>query len=155
MTHHHYSNSQNSIISFDYSWFLTKNLFNFVYFPWKLHNRYCDIARFPHLGEQILNSLHNKSLADCREVSQTWQEFIGNERFYKNRIEDEMRFQKMCRILPPHARGKLTKTNILQQIAEYLHPIEQNEITIIIDLCLFHLQVPKCFVPVQKLFCQR
>ena len=111
------------------------------------------IARFPHLGKQILNSLCTKSLADCREVSQTWQDFISNERFYKNRIEDEMRFQKMCRILPPHARGKLTKTNILQQITEHLHPIDQNEITIIIDLCLVHLQVPKCFVPVQKLLC--
>ena len=108
------------------------------------------MARFPHLGEQILNSLCNKSLADCREVSQTWQEFIGNERFYKNRIEEEICFRKMCRLLPPKARGKLTKTNILQHIAEYLHPIEQNEITIIIDLCLVHLQVPKCFVPVQK-----
>ena len=37
----HYSNSQNSIISFVYSWFLAKNLSNFVSFPWKLHNRYC------------------------------------------------------------------------------------------------------------------
>ena len=37
----HYSNSQNSIISFDFSWFLAKNLSNFVSLPWKLHNRYC------------------------------------------------------------------------------------------------------------------
>ena len=22
-------------------WFLAKNLFNFIYIPWKLHNRYC------------------------------------------------------------------------------------------------------------------
>ena len=92
------------------------------------------IARFPHLAEQILNSLHNKSLADCREVSQTWQEFISNERFYKNRIKDERHFQSLCRLLPPHARGKLTKTNILQQIAEYLNQLEQKEIAIIIDL---------------------
>ena len=26
---------------FDYSWFLAKNLSNFVSLPWKLHNRYC------------------------------------------------------------------------------------------------------------------
>ena len=92
------------------------------------------IARFPHLGEQILNSLRNKSLADCREVSQTWQEFISNERFYKNRIEDEMRFRSLCRILPPRARKKLTKANILQQITEYLHPLEQKDIAIVIDV---------------------
>ena len=41
MTAHHYSNSQNSIISFDYSSFLAKNLSNFISLPWKLHNRYC------------------------------------------------------------------------------------------------------------------
>ena len=35
------ANSQNSIISFDFGWFLTKNLSNFVSLPWKLHNQYC------------------------------------------------------------------------------------------------------------------
>ena len=40
MTARHYSNSQNSIISFDYSWFLAKNLSNVVSLAWKLHNRY-------------------------------------------------------------------------------------------------------------------
>ena len=33
--------SQNLVISFEYSWFLTKNLSNFVSLPWKLQNRYC------------------------------------------------------------------------------------------------------------------
>ena len=37
----HYSNSPNLVISFDYSWFLAKNLSNFVSLPWKLLNRYC------------------------------------------------------------------------------------------------------------------
>ena len=41
MTARHNSNSQNSIISFDYSWFLAKKLSNFVSLPWKLHNQYC------------------------------------------------------------------------------------------------------------------
>ena len=36
-----YTISQNSRITFDYSWFLAKNLSNFVSLPWKLHNRYC------------------------------------------------------------------------------------------------------------------
>ena len=44
MTDHHYSNSHNSIISFAYSWFLAKNLSNFISHPWKLHHRYCPNA---------------------------------------------------------------------------------------------------------------
>ena len=88
------------------------------------------------MAEQILNSLCNKSLADCREVSQTWQEFISNERFYKNRIEEEIRFQKLCRLFNPNKRGKLTKTNILLKISEQLYDLEQKEIEEIIDLCL-------------------
>ena len=40
MTARHYSNSQNSIITYDYSWFLARNISNFVSLPWKPHNRY-------------------------------------------------------------------------------------------------------------------
>ena len=42
---HHYSNSQNLVISFEYSWFLAKILANFVSLPWKLHNRKCHIVQ--------------------------------------------------------------------------------------------------------------
>ena len=38
---HHYSNYQNLVISFDYSWFLAGNLFNLLSLPWKLYNWYC------------------------------------------------------------------------------------------------------------------
>ena len=41
LTPPHYTNSQNSIISFGYGDFLGKNLSNFAPLPWKLHNRYC------------------------------------------------------------------------------------------------------------------
>ena len=41
LTPPHYTNSQNSMISFEYSWFLAKNISNFVSLPWNLHNRYC------------------------------------------------------------------------------------------------------------------
>ena len=41
LTAPHYSNFQNLVISFEYSWFLGKNLSNFVSLPWKLHNRKC------------------------------------------------------------------------------------------------------------------
>ena len=45
MTARHYSNSQNLVISFEYSWFLAKNLSNFVTLAWKLHNRKCHILQ--------------------------------------------------------------------------------------------------------------
>ena len=41
LTAPHYSNFQNLAISFEYSWFLAKNLTNFVSLPWKLHNQKC------------------------------------------------------------------------------------------------------------------
>ena len=41
LTAPHYSNFQNLVISFEYSWFLAKNLSNFVSLPWKLHNQEC------------------------------------------------------------------------------------------------------------------
>ena len=50
MTARHYSNSQNLVISFEYSWFLAKNLSNFVSLPWKLHNRKCHIVNCHNIG---------------------------------------------------------------------------------------------------------
>ena len=42
LTPPHYTIYQNSIISFDYSWFLGKNISNFVFPNYlKLHNLYC------------------------------------------------------------------------------------------------------------------
>ena len=54
LTARHYSDSPNLVISFDYSWFLAKNLSNLVSFPWKLYNRHCHSLHVPfqilHLG---------------------------------------------------------------------------------------------------------
>ena len=47
LTAPHYSNFQNFLISFEYSWFLAKNLSNFVSLPWKLQNRYCHNSPSP------------------------------------------------------------------------------------------------------------
>ena len=49
------SNSQNAIISFNCSWFLAKNLSNFVSLPWKLHNRYCHTLH-EHISSKIIDS---------------------------------------------------------------------------------------------------
>ena len=50
LTARHYSNSQNSIVSFDYSWFLAKNLSNFVSLSWKLHNQYWHNVKWKSLS---------------------------------------------------------------------------------------------------------
>ena len=60
LTAPHYSNFQNLVISFEYSWFLAKNLSNFVSLPWKLHNREC------HTGQDI-NKMHIGELF-CRKL---------------------------------------------------------------------------------------
>ena len=41
LTNCHWMETQNLVISFNYSWFLAKNFSNFVSLAWKLHNRYC------------------------------------------------------------------------------------------------------------------
>ena len=63
LTPHHYTNSQNSIISFDYSWFLPKNLSSFVFLSLKLLNQYshnlrCPTCPFLFNHQMHMNVLH-------------------------------------------------------------------------------------------------
>ena len=59
-------NSQNSIISFDYSWFSAKNLSNFVFLPWKLHNRHCHDR---HIADFFFSfSLYQEGLTQMTKV---------------------------------------------------------------------------------------
>ena len=44
--------------------------------------------RFPHIGQEIFLQLNDQSISECREISQSWQEFINNEKFYKKRIKE-------------------------------------------------------------------
>ena len=46
--------------------------------------------RFPHIGDQIFNRLSNHSLAKCKTISKTWNDFIIHEKFYKQRVAYEM-----------------------------------------------------------------
>ena len=39
------------------------------------------ILRFPHLMEQILQKLDNKSLVKSREVAKIWQEFVDETKY--------------------------------------------------------------------------
>ena len=42
--------------------------------------------RFPHLSEAIFDSLDNKSLASCKEVSESWYVYLGAQKFLETRI---------------------------------------------------------------------
>ena len=66
LTPTHYTNLQNSIISFDSSWFSAKNLSNFVSFPWKLHNRHCHDR---HIADFFFSfSLYQEGLTQMTKV---------------------------------------------------------------------------------------
>ena len=45
--------------------------------------------KFPLIGNQIFKKLSNKSLAKCKDVGRTWEHFITNEMFYKQRVKYE------------------------------------------------------------------
>ena len=66
LTPPHHNNLKNSMISVNYSWFLAKNLSDFVYLPWKLHNRYCH-NREPFLKR--FKTLQNNNLQFCLAVN--------------------------------------------------------------------------------------
>ena len=51
------------------------------------------IMRFPHLAEKIFDTLENKSLATCREVSKSWNNFVCKKKFFLIRvIEGEVEY---------------------------------------------------------------
>ena len=39
------------------------------------------IQRFPHLSQNVFNSVDNQSLAKCQEVSLPWYEFLQQQKF--------------------------------------------------------------------------
>ena len=47
--------------------------------------------KFPHIGENIFKKLSKKNLAKCKKVSRSWEYFITNEKFYKQRVHYEMK----------------------------------------------------------------
>ena len=69
------------------------------------------LYRFQHLGEQIFAELDDKSLAKSRETSRSWLDFICNERFYKNRI-NEMLVNKATDYVDGKLRGELLRSKV-------------------------------------------
>ena len=43
--------------------------------------------RFPHIGEQIVGLLEDRSLAKCRDIGRSWMEFVDDQRFYQDKIK--------------------------------------------------------------------
>jgi len=44
------------------------------------------LAKFPHLGKLIFDKLDNQSLYNCREVRNSWRDFLETEKFPHIRI---------------------------------------------------------------------
>ena len=51
--------------------------------------------RFPHLSENIFDSLDNKSLADCKEVSKSWYFYLDMQKFLQTRIIKANKIKKV------------------------------------------------------------
>ena len=47
------------------------------------------LLKFPHVGQQIFKKLSNKNLTKSKEVARTWEHFITNEKFYKQKVHYE------------------------------------------------------------------
>ena len=72
-----YTNLQTSMFSIDNSWFLAKNLSNFVSLAWKLHNRYCHKGHNPQRVETecyffIFFSVGRYSIEKWKKKSSTY-----------------------------------------------------------------------------------
>ena len=45
--------------------------------------------KFPHVGQQVFKKLSNENLAKSKKVARTWENFITNEKFYKQKVHYE------------------------------------------------------------------
>ena len=45
--------------------------------------------KFPHLGKQIFKKLSNKNLVKSKKVAKTWEYYIANEKFNKQKVQFE------------------------------------------------------------------
>ena len=50
--------------------------------------------KFPHVGQQVFKKLSNKNLAKGKKVARTWESFISNEKFYKQKVHFETKQKK-------------------------------------------------------------
>ena len=50
--------------------------------------------KFPHVGKQIFKKLSNKNLSKTKKVARSWEHFIINEKFYKQKVYYEIKQKK-------------------------------------------------------------
>ena len=66
--------------------------------------------RFPHIAEQTFILLEDQDIVKCREVSRSWKNFITEDKFYKQRIEDnEKRIQELIQRCSEHWKRTISK----------------------------------------------
>ena len=62
------------------------SLFRFIPLDYKLSIMEEVNLRFQHIGDQIFGCLDNKSLANCKEVCRSWNDFLDGQKFLHARI---------------------------------------------------------------------
>ena len=78
--------------------------------------------KFPHIGEQIIEKLDNKSLVKCKEVNALWLNFINEGKAVMIRI-----IQQMICIETESVRKQLQNLNFdtLKRIVDYSFTLKQ------------------------------
>ena len=74
--------------------------------------------RFPHIGEQILEKLDDKSLFKCQKVSRPWQEFIAENTKIQKVLAIEV-LQKNT-LIPKTSLKKSMHKHDLKTVQKYL-----------------------------------
>ena len=68
-----------------------------------------ETSRFPGLVQEIFKHLDNTSLINCKKASRTWNDFVGNQKFYgirkikrykKNMDEFDKQLEKVLKKCP-------------------------------------------------------
>ena len=77
------------------------------------------LLRFPHLGQNIFESLTNQDLAQSREISQTWKLFLDVEKFF------EIRRIQTFFIKLPISLEKALKQSTFEQVKEMASTIQK------------------------------
>ena len=86
------------------------------------------LGKFPHVGKQIFKKLSNKSLAKTKKVARTWENFITNEKFYKQKVHYETKQKEKKGPIgrtPLHKaawEGKLSELKLIMDNVEDKNP---------------------------------
>ena len=71
--------------------------------------------KFPHIGEGIIKKVSIKNLAKCIKVARTWERFIVDDKFYKERVK----YEKLQMDVDENGRTPLHKAAENGQFSEF------------------------------------